>query len=215
MYLFINFKAYRESTSNSALQLIQKIEEGIGADERIKIVLNPLDSMTASKYEKYIQHADPVPAGAYTGYIPVELLPSYNFRGVMINHSEHRLAEENIRKNIELSKENRLKSLVCASDLREVKAFSRMKPNFIAYEPPELIGGDISVSESKPEIVREASRLLSDTGIELIVGAGVKSGKDVQRSIELGATGVLVASGIVKSKEPIRVIEDMLKNMGD
>jgi len=214
-YLFINFKAYRESTSLSAINLIRAIERNFGNDERVKIVLNPLDSMIESNLDKYIQHADPFPAGPYTGFTPVELLPSYNYKGIMINHSEHRIGKEIILKNVNEARKNGLKSMICAANLNEIKEFSLIKPDFIAYEPPELIGGNISVSDSKPEIILQAFNLLKGNGIELIVGAGVKNGKDVRKSIELGAKGVLVASGIVKSKEPITVIKDMINNLGD
>ncbi len=215
MYLFINFKAYRESTSLSAMNLIKTIEHNFGSDERIKIVLNPLDSMIQSNLDKYIQHADPFPAGPYTGFMPVELLPYYNYKGVMINHSEHRIEREIIMKNVDETRKLGMKSLVCAVGLEEIKDFISIKPDFIAYEPPELIGGNISVSESRPDIIKEAFNILKGEGIELIVGAGVKNGKDVRKSVELGAKGVLVASGIVKSKEPISVLKDMLNNLGD
>ncbi len=214
-HLFINFKAYRESTSLSAKNLISRIEENFRDYENIKLVLNPLDSWLSTKMEKYIQHADPVQAGPYTGFLPIELLPSYNYSGVMINHSEHTLPLDIIKKNIEESKKFGLKSLVCAKDIEQVIEFSSFKPDFIAYEPPELIGGEVSVSASKPDIIKKAFDILRGKGIDLIVGAGVKNQDDVRKSVELGAKGVLVASGIVKSKYPITVIREMIEALGD
>ncbi len=215
MYLFVNFKAYRESTGPSAKRLMERIEEAFTDEDRIKPVLNPLDSLLKTRYEKYIQHADAISSGAFTGFLPMDLLGQYGYKGIMINHSEHRLPLASTKKSVEFSKAHGLKSLVCASNLEEIKEIAEFGPDMIAYEPPELIGGDISVSVARPEIIKEAHQLVQGTGIELIVGAGVKNGRDVKISRELGAKGVLVASGIVKSMDPIGVIEEMLKNMGD
>ncbi|MCL4406555.1 triose-phosphate isomerase [Candidatus Parvarchaeota archaeon] len=77
-----------------------------------------------------------------------------------------------------------------------------MQPTAIAYEPPELIGGDISVSSSKPEIVKEFCDIVKSGSASLpLIGAGIKTPEDVKKSVELGAEGILVASGVMKSKD--------------
>ena len=88
---------------------------------------------------------------------------------------------------------------------------SRQKPNFIAVEPPELIGGDISVTTADPGIVSGSVAAVTDIdkNIKVLCGAGVKNGKDVAKSIELGAEGVLLASGVVKAKDKESVIRDL------
>ncbi len=208
-YLFINFKAYKESTAENSIRLIKEIEENFPNQDNIIPILNPLDAMVHTRLKKFIQHADPVLSGARTGQIPVDLLPSYGFRGVLLNHSEKRIKEEDLKNTIKLCKENNIETIVCAETLEEIRKFLELKPNFIAYEPPELIGGNISVSKSKPEVIYEAAKVVGENSI-FIVGAGIKTKEDVTRSIELGAKGVLVASGIVLSKNPIMAIREML-----
>jgi len=44
----------------------------------------------------------------------------------------------------------------------------------------------------------------------VLCGAGVKTGKDVKRALELGAVGVLLASGVVKSKDPKKALQDLV-----
>ncbi|MEM0312881.1 MAG: triose-phosphate isomerase [Thermoplasmata archaeon] len=213
MLLFINFKSYPEATGKEAMLLIKEIEEKIGYSENIAVVTNPLDSLIDTRIKKYIQNAEAVEPGPMTGHIPIPLLKKYGYSGVMLNHSEFKLPLESIGKAVSMSKNYGMRTLVCAADIPELEKISEFRPDMVAYEPPELIGGNISVSTAKPEIIRQASSILEGKGIKLIVGAGIKEGKDVKMSRELGADGVLVASGVVKSKEPIKVIERLLREV--
>ncbi|MBN1275633.1 alpha-hydroxy-acid oxidizing protein, partial [Candidatus Woesearchaeota archaeon] len=80
-------------------------------------------------------------------------------------------------------------------------------PDFIAMEPPELIGGEVSVSEARPGLIGEtvaAVRAVAD--VPVLVGAGVKDGEDVRKACSLGAEGVLVASGVTKAGDKESVI---------
>jgi hypothetical protein len=38
----------------------------------------------------------------------------------------------------------------CAADVHEARALAALNPTYIAVEPPELIGGDISVTTAGP-----------------------------------------------------------------
>lgn len=213
MFFFINFKVYDESTGKNALSLIRRIEEKFGNSRSIAVVLNPMDSMIETKMAKFIQTAEPLEPGAYTGHIPIGILPKYGFSGVMINHSENRVSIETIGKSVLMASGYKLKTLVCAEDVPTIERVAAFGPDYIAYEPPELIGGDVSVSSARREIVAEAAKILQGKRSALVVGAGIKSKQDIRMSKELGAQGVLVASGVVKSKEPIRVVEEMMSEV--
>ena len=52
-----------------------------------------------------------------------------------------------------------------------------------------------------------------DKGIKVLCGAGVKNGGDVKAAIDLGAEGVLLASGVVKAKDPESVIRDLIRDI--
>jgi triosephosphate isomerase len=80
-------------------------------------------------------------------------------------------------------------------------------------EPPELIGGDISVTTANPGIVSGTVEAVKsvDSGIKVLCGAGVKNGNDVKTAVDLGAEGVLLASGVVKAKDPESVIRDLIR----
>src|SRR2546428_362468 len=67
-----------------------------------------------------------------------------------------------------------------------------------------------AVSTEKPEVIIKSVRAVKDAknSTRLLCGAGIISGNDVARALELGANGILVASGIVKAKNWERVIEE-------
>ncbi|MGC8562018.1 MAG: triose-phosphate isomerase [Thermoplasmata archaeon] len=213
MLFFINFKAYNESIGKGAVQLIRSIERNLSDYSSIVVVLNPLDSMIETKIQKYVQTAEPLGPGPFTGHIPIGVVKNYDYSGVMLNHSEFRISNDAIGKSVEMASKLGLKTLVCAEGLERIKEIIPFKPDFIAYEPPELIGGNVSVSTAKPEIIGEAVDLLRGKGMKLIVGAGIKNRSDVRISKDLGAEGILVSSGVVKSPEPIKVIVEMMEEV--
>lgn len=85
----------------------------------------------------------------------------------------------------------------------------------IAVEPPELIGGDISVTTADPAVVSDTVDAVHsvDAGISVLCGAGVKNGRDVAAAIRLGADGVLLASGVVKAGDPAQVLRDLASGL--
>jgi len=91
-----------------------------------------------------------------------------------------------------------------------------IRPDYIAIEPPELIGGEISVSKARPEVISDTVKLVkkANPDVGVLCGAGVQDGGDVRKAAELGSSGILVASAVVKSPEPGKVIEGLVKGFG-
>ncbi|MFB6077278.1 MAG: triose-phosphate isomerase, partial [Candidatus Nanohaloarchaea archaeon] len=80
-------------------------------------------------------------------------------------------------------------------------------PDFVAFEPPELIGGDVSVASAKPELIEAA---VENAATTVLTGAGVKDSDDVETALDLGTDGVLVASGVVKADDPAAAMTDLV-----
>ena len=80
-------------------------------------------------------------------------------------------------------------------------------------EPPELIGSGKAVSKERPELITNAVKAVHDArnNTKLLCGAGIVSGDDVRKAMELGASGILVASGIIKSKNWNDVVDEFAK----
>lgn len=161
------------------------------------------------------QHIDPYEPGAHTGAMLAKEVKELGGIGSLINHSEKRIPHNDIKKCVELCRKYELTSIVCAQDNEEVMQVAKFKPDFIAIEPPELIGGDVSISTARPDIIKksvqEVKEIYSD--IEILCGAGVKTKMDVKKAIYLGARGVLVASGVVKSKDVEKAMEELILGM--
>ncbi len=206
--IFVNYKTFAEASGERAIALTKILEE-VARATQIKIipVVQVIDAeavIASSQLEIWIQHVDPVSYGAYTGWVLPQEAAKSGLRGVFLNHSEHKFPDWNsLSLAVEKCKEAGLKTLVFSADINELKQILTLRPDFIAYEPPELVGSTtISVSSAKPEIVKEAYEYAKASGIPLIVGAGIHSREDVRKSLELGAVGVAVATDIIKAQDP-------------
>jgi triosephosphate isomerase len=92
-------------------------------------------------------------------------------------------------------------SIVCADDLQEVEVLSQFSPDYLAIEPPELIGKGIAVSKANPSIITDSVQVVKKISprVKVLCGAGIVDKTDVQKALELGAEGILISSGVVKS----------------
>jgi triosephosphate isomerase len=209
--IITNFKTYQSASAENAVQLAkihQMVAEELDADIRVAVQAVDLFRVAeAVNIPVLAQHIDPVGFGSHTGHIMPEAVKSAGAEGTILNHSERRLDKETLKQAIKRAKEVGLITVVCAETPEEGASFLDFEPDYIAVEPPELIGGDISVSSAKPEIIENAAKLIGSD--KLLVGAGVKTGEDVRTCIKLGAKGVLLASGVTKAKYPKAVLMDL------
>ena len=217
--LIINFKTYRSAVGKEAYALA-KICQEVADETNIEIAVAaavPDIKEIASQLSIPVlaQHVDPLGYGSHTGSVVPEHIKELGAVGTLINHSEKRIPRQDIQRTIEKCHECGLMTIVCAQDEDESEDLSLLAPAAIAYEPPELIGGDISVSASKPDVIEEAVRRINHhakCGI-IIVGAGIKTAEDVRRSIELGAKGVLLASGVTNAADPKEAIRNLVSGL--
>lgn len=204
--LIINFKNYAEVQGDRCLALAKIVEDvakELCLEDSIAIAPPiPALALIASKVDSIMviaQHADDVNQGSTTGYVTAEMLRSFNIRGSIVNHSEHRLLFNTIKSIVERLRSLNMLSVVCANTPDEVKELASLNPDYIAIEPPELIGSGNAVSKSKPEVIVRAVKAANST--KVICGAGIVDASDVSAALMLGAKGILVASGIVKAKD--------------
>ncbi len=137
--------------------------------------------------------------------------------GSLVNHSERPLSDDEVERVTGRLASVGLTSVVCARDLPEVWRLAALAPPYLAIEPPELIGGEVSVSSARPELIVEVVDAVrsASPSTRVIVGAGVRTGEDVSTALSLGAVGVLVASGVATAPDPGRVLRDLLRGFRD
>jgi triosephosphate isomerase (TIM) len=215
--LFVNFKTYKESSGERAVVLAKILEDASkGMSAKVVVVVQASDVrevVQSTKLEVWTQHVDSVEYGAHTGAIIPEAVREDGATGTFLNHSEDRFSSfEELEKAHTRAKEVGLRTLIFAKDLEELKQVIKLLPDYVSYEPPELVGSaTTSVSQEKPEVIAEAVKISKEAGIPLIVGAGIKSEEDVRVSLSLGASGFAVASGIVKSMDPENELQKLIR----
>ncbi len=217
--IVVNFKAYREVDGEGSLRLA-KICESVSEKSGVTIAVCPpmveLGTVArAVKIPVFSQNADPHAPGSSTGWITASMIKSTGAVGTLMNHSEHRAEDKVISESVELAKADDLITMVCAESVRKAVSVAAFHPDFIAIEPPELIGGDVSVTTANPLIIEDTVNSVKSVSkkISVLCGAGVKTGDDVAKALELGAGGVLLASGVVKSKDPEATLYDLIKHI--
>jgi triosephosphate isomerase len=214
--LVINFKTYAESSEKKAEELA-KIANKVAKEtnKKIIIVVQETDIYRIARLVDipvYSEHLDPIEYGAHTGKVLASTLKYNGASGVLLNHSEDRFGLHEMDESIRIARKHKLGVIACANDEDQAAAISVFKPDYIAVEPPELIGGNISVSTAKPEIIEKTvKKVHAVKKIPVLCGAGVKRDQDVIRAIQLGAKGILVASGIVKAKDPEKKIKELVE----
>ncbi len=114
---------------------------------------------------------------------------------------------EDVKKGIFLARKYKLKVVVSSNNLKEAEKLSKLKPDYVAIEPPELISGKVSVSKAKPQLIKNAAKKIKN----LLVGAGIHNTLDVKKSMEYGAKGILVSSAVVLSKNPKKILNALIK----
>jgi triosephosphate isomerase len=217
--VILNFKTYLESTGKNALKLAKASE--IVADETgVNMVVAPQspDIHRLSQEVKipiFAQHLDAVDAGGHTGSTLIECIIEAGAAGSLINHSEQRLELANIDMILKKTSEQNMVSVVCTNNIETSAAAATMKPDFVAIEPPELIGSGIPVSQAEPEIVEGTVDIIHGINPEIgvLCGAGISTGDDMKAALDLGAEGVLLASGIIMAKDPKEALLNLVSKI--
>jgi len=210
--IIVNFKTYLESTGKRAIELAKQAEKA-AKETGANIIVVPQFADLAKVAETveipvFAQHIDPIKPGNSTGHILAESIMEAGAIGTLINHSEMQLKLSDVDAVVRLTREKKLISCVCTSNPSISAAMAYLNPDIISIEPPELIGTGVAVSQAQPEAVTNTIRLVRKVNDEAVIlcGAGISRGEDVSVALKLGTHGVLVASGIVKAKDPYSVL---------
>ncbi|NJE26537.1 triose-phosphate isomerase [Thermococcus sp. MV5] len=212
----INFKTYIEATGERALK-IAKAAEKVYKETGITIVIAPqLADLYRIAQEVEIpvfaQHIDPVKPGSHTGHVLPESIKEAGAVGTLLNHSENRMILADLEAAIRRVEEVGLLTMVCSNNPKVSAAVAALSPHYVAVEPPELIGTGIPVSKAKPEVITDTVELVKkvNPNVKVLTGAGISTGEDVKKALELGTVGVLLASGVTKAKDPEKAIRDLV-----
>lgn len=217
--IVLNVKAYAESAGDRGIALMKACDEA-AEETGASIVICPQQVQLAlvareARIPVFAQSVDAVDPGSQTGWVTLQGIKAAGAAGTLVNHSEHRLKLADIEWIVAKAREMDLSTCVCTNNVPVSMAAAAVGPEFVAVEPPELIGTGTPVSKADPDIVRNSVKAVKRVSDDVIVlcGAGITTGDDVKAAIELGSEGVLLASGVVKAKDPKAALIDLTKGI--
>ncbi len=217
--VILNYKTYLESSGENALELARALKSA-SEESGITMVAAPQAADIYRIQDQislpiFAQHIDPITPGGHTGSNLIETLIEAGISGSLINHSENRMKLADIDEVIQLCKQNDIESCVCTNNIATSKAIATFSPDAVAVEPPELIGTGIPVSQAQPEVVEDSVKGVKSINkkIKVLCGAGISTGDDMKAAMDLGADGVLLASGIVKAENPKEALLDLVSKL--
>ncbi len=205
--IVINLKTYQQG--NDVLKLCKKIDK---IDKKIIVGCGATDIYKISKETKlkvYCQHVDSFTKGRNTGFILPEGIKGNGGTGVFLNHSEHPLSFDVLKKTISRCKATKLKTMVFAKDITTAKKIEKLGVDYLVIEPPELVAGKTSISEAQPDLIKKIKKSLK---CKFLVGAGIHSREDIKIATKLGASGVAISSVITTSKNPEKILKNLIND---
>ena len=221
--LVINCKNYMEVAGDRIVRFVETAEK-VSKRYNVEIAVAPPQHLigavagrggSSSSIPILAQHVDESGIGSTTGFVVPEMLKESGVSGSLINHSEHRIPDAAVQRLVQRMRGLGMISIVCVRDVAEAGRYAGFNPDYIAIEPPELIGSGRAISKERPEMITDAGDAIAGVGSQagLLCGAGIISGADVARAVELGAKGVLVASGIVKAADWDGIISEFARSI--
>ncbi|MCA9379139.1 triose-phosphate isomerase, partial [Candidatus Dojkabacteria bacterium] len=152
-YLILNFKTYPEASGDKALDLARIVDK-LAGKTKLKLTICP---QTADIYRLrehfphlsiWSQHIDNIAPGRNTGWTSASTITMAGANGTLINHSEHKVGLQAIEQTIQLCKQYHLSSCVAVPDAELGSKVAPFRPDFLAYEPEELISGEHSLIDT-------------------------------------------------------------------
>jgi len=214
MFVLVNLKAYPCDPV-----AVAEAAHAVSEEHGVRIAVAPqaahLDRVAATGVETWAQHVAPIDHGSHTGHTLAEALTDAGAVGTLCNHSERRLKLADVDGALDAADRADLETVVCANNPEQVAAAAALGPDAVAVEPPALIGGDVSVATADPGIVEGAVAAADavDPDVEVYCGAGVSTGDDLAAAADLGAAGVLLASGVAKADDPRAALENLVSGV--
>jgi triosephosphate isomerase len=201
--LILSLKTYKESTGGAAIKLLSCIKR-VSEETGVTIIpaVQPTDIYRIKKelgIEVWAQHMDPIDPGKNMGWLSPYSLKDAGVSGVVINHSEHKMSDEMVKKTLDKAKQYGLHNVICGFNPEMVIKYDSWGPDYISYEREDMIGTGVSMITKEAENIK---KLVSVLKRPLIIGAGISTGEDIKQAIKLGAAGAILASGFVLAKDP-------------
>jgi len=217
--LILNFKNYREIQGEGSIELARAaaaVSKGI----RVKVIVAPPTPMLSSiasrvNVQVFSQSVSEESGEKTTGAAVPESVKAAGATGTLLNHSEARIPRRLLEELVPRVRRLGLSVCLCAGDSAEASSLAGLGSEYLAVEPPELIGSGVAVSRARPELITGTISAARRNGYrgKVLCGAGIVDGEDVRKAVELGVDGILVASSVVKARDWKEAISDLARSL--
>ncbi|MFC4541979.1 triose-phosphate isomerase [Halosolutus amylolyticus] len=211
MFVLVNLKTY-PCDPVAVAEAVRDVNDRTDARLAVAPQAAHIERVAETGAETWAQHVDPIDYGSNTGHTLAESVAEAGAEGTLLNHSERRLKLADVDGAVRAARRADLETIVCANNPAQIGAAAALGPDAVAVEPPELIGTGTPVSQADPDIVEDAVAAAErvDDDVSVLCGAGISTGEDVVSAGDLGAEGVLLASGVAKADDPQAALEDLV-----
>ncbi|OLZ41012.1 triose-phosphate isomerase [Natrinema saccharevitans] len=211
MFVLVNLKTY-PCDPVAVAEAVRDVDDTTDARLAVAPAASHIERVAETGVETWAQHVDPIDHGSNTGHALAEHVADAGAAGTLVNHSEQRLKLADIDGAVRAADRADLETIVCANNPAQIGAAAALGPDAVAVEPPELIGTGTPVSQADPDVVENAVAAAADVDpdVSVLCGAGISTGDDVVAAGDLGAGGVLLASGVAKADDPKAALEDLV-----
>jgi triosephosphate isomerase len=217
--IILNLKNYPEVLGEGSLR-IAKAAQRASLKTGTEVFVAPPGPMVALLVSRVTIPVFSQTVGSETGdkttgaFLP-EAVRAAGAKGTLLNHSESSRPLSELKLLVPRLRGLSLAVCLCAGTTSQAVTLAQLGPDYIAVEPPELIGSGVAVSKARPELVSRTVSKVRDAGYrgKILCGAGIVSGEDVKRAVELGAEGVLVSSSVVKARDWESKIEELAHSL--
>lgn len=205
--LILNFKNYPQVLGEGSLRLAEAAQR-IARKGGVEVVVAPpipMLALVASAVDipVFSQGVGTEEGDKTTGAVLPDAVRGARAKGTILNHSESRRPFSELRRLVPRLSKLSLEVCLCARTAAESARLARFQTKYLAVEPPELIGSGVAVSRANPGLITGTVTAVKKSGYggRVLCGAGIVTGEDVARAVELGAEGVLVSSSVVKATD--------------
>lgn len=219
MTIILNLKNYPEVLGEGSLRIAEAAQQA-SLKTGAEVIVAPPGPMVALVVSRvtipvFSQTVGSEIGDKTTGAFLPEAVKAAGAKGTLLNHSESSRPISELKRLVPRLRGLSLKVCLCAGTTSQSVTLARLEPDYVAVEPPGLIGSGVAVSTAKPELVSRTVSKVRGTGYrgKVLCGAGIVSGEDVERAVELGADGVLVSSSVVKARDWPSKIEELASSL--
>lgn len=193
--IIVNFKKY---VSGQGAVNLAKICKKVSDQTKVKIIVavqvNDLLACLNTDIEVWTQKLE---------------LTASEYDGTLLNHSDYLLSWDELAVQTSRCTITGIPFCVCVNSFQEAAKAAKLLPDYIAYEPRELIGNkDKSVASEKPDVIQH---LISNIQLPVLIGAGIHSPEDIKIGLKFGAKGFLLATDVVKAEDPYRELIELAR----